>query len=73
MLLYRIHRMYACRKGGGGGGRRRNDLFEEIKQWFHDFMSEKHKKTCKYLNYVEHMLMLASTITGYVSISGLLN
>ena len=71
MLLYRIHRMYACRKGGGG--RRRNDLFEEIKQWFHDFMSEKHRKTCKYLNYVEHMLMLASTITGYVSISGLLN
>ena len=36
-------------------------------------MSEKHKKTCKYLNYVEHMLMLASTITAYVSISGLLN
>ena len=31
MLLYRIHRMY------GGGGRRRNDLFEEIKQWFHEW------------------------------------
>ena len=32
-------------------------------------MSEKHKKICKYLNYVEHLLILASTITGCVSIS----
>ena len=32
-------------------------------------MSEKYKKTCKYLNYVEHLLILASTIVGYVSIS----
>ena len=32
-------------------------------------MSEKHKKTCKYLNYVEHLLILASTVTGCVSIS----
>ena len=27
------------------------------------------KKTCKYLNYVEHLLILASAITGCVSIS----
>ena len=30
-------------------------------------MSEKHKKTCKYLNYVENLLILASTITGFNS------
>ena len=27
------------------------------------------KKTCKYLNYVEQLLILASTVTGCVSIS----
>ena len=32
-------------------------------------MSEKYKKTCKYLSYVENLLILASTITGCVSIS----
>ena len=32
-------------------------------------MSEKYKKTCKYLNYVEHWLILASTVTGCISIS----
>ena len=30
-------------------------------------MNEKYKKTCKYLNYVEHLLSLASTITRCVS------
>ena len=32
-------------------------------------MSEKYKRTCKYLNYVEHLLIIASTVTGCVSIS----
>ena len=32
-------------------------------------MSEKHKKECKYLNYVEHLLTLASAVTGCVSTS----
>ena len=32
-------------------------------------MSEKHKKTCTYLNYVELLLILALTVTGCVSIS----
>ena len=32
-------------------------------------MSEKYKKICKYLNYVEHLFILASTVTGCVSIS----
>ena len=36
---------------------------------YNDLMSEKYKKTCKYLNYVEHLLILASKVTGCVSIS----
>ena len=32
-------------------------------------MSAKYKKTHKYLNYVDHLLILASTVTGCVSIS----
>ena len=42
----------------------RNDLLEEIKH--NDLMSEKYKKTCKYLNYVEHLLVLVLTVTGSV-------
>ena len=30
-------------------------------------MSEKQKKTCKYLNYVEHFLVLVSTATSCIS------
>ena len=45
----------------------RNYLLDEIKH--NDLMSKKCKKTCKYLNYVEHLLILASTVTGFVSIS----
>ena len=45
----------------------RNYFLEEIKD--NDLMSKKHKKTCKYLDYVEHLLILVSTITGCVSIS----
>ena len=30
-------------------------------------MSEKYEKTCKYLNHVEHLLILVSTVTGCVS------
>ena len=33
-------------------------------------MSEKYKEICKYLNYPEQLFILASTITGSVSISG---
>ena len=32
-------------------------------------MSKKHKKICTTLNYIEHFLILASTITGCISIS----
>ena len=45
----------------------RNYLIEEIKQ--NELMSKKHKKVCTTLNYIEHFLILALTITGCVSIS----
>ena len=45
----------------------RNYLSDEIKH--NDLMSEKYKKTCKYLNYVGNLLILSSIITGCVSIS----
>ena len=32
-------------------------------------MSRKHKKICKSLNYIKQFLILASTITGCISIS----
>ena len=45
----------------------RNHVLHETKH--NDLMSEKFKKTCKYLNNVEHLPILASTIAGCVSIS----
>ena len=42
----------------------RNYLLDEIKHY--DLMSEKYKKTCKYLNYVEHLVILVSSITGCI-------
>ena len=44
-----------------------NYLIEEIKQ--NELMSRKHKKVCTTLNCIEHFLILASTITGCISIS----
>ena len=32
-------------------------------------MSKKHKKVCRVLNYIDHLLFVISTITGCVSIS----
>ena len=31
-------------------------------------MSKKHSKVCTTLNYIEHFLILASTVTGCISI-----
>ena len=45
----------------------RNYLLDEIKH--NNLMSEEYKKTCKYLNYVEHLFILVSTVIGCVSIS----
>ena len=46
---------------------KRNYFLKEIKQI--ESMSRKHKKVCKTLNYIEHFFILASTITGRISIS----
>ena len=45
----------------------RNYLFEEINQ--NKLMSKKHKKSFKVLNYIDHLLIVISAITGCVSIS----
>ena len=45
----------------------RNYLLDEIKH--NDSISEKYKQTCKNLNDVEHLLILASTINARISIS----
>ena len=44
----------------------RNNFLEEIDQ--NEFMSRNHKKVCTTLNYMEHFLILASAITGCISI-----
>ena len=43
----------------------RDYLLNEIKH--NDLMGEKHKKACKYLNHVEHLLILSLTTTCCVS------
>ena len=42
----------------------RNHFFEEISR--NELLSRKHKKVCPTLNYIEHFLFLASTITGCI-------
>ena len=44
-----------------------NYLIEEINQY--ELISKKQKMVCTTLNYIEYFLILASTITGCVSIS----
>ena len=45
----------------------RNYFLEEIEQ--NELVSREHKKICTTLNYMEHFLILASPITGCISIS----
>ena len=45
----------------------RNYFLEEIGQ--NQLMSRKHRKVCTTLNYIEHFLILASAVTGCISIS----
>ena len=45
----------------------RHYLIEEINQ--NELMSKKHKKVYRVLNYIDHLPILISTITGCVSIS----
>ena len=44
----------------------RNYFLEEIEQ--NELISRKHNKVCTNLHFIEHFLILASTITGYISI-----
>ena len=48
----------------------RDYFIEEIKEI--ELMSEEHKKVCRTLIYIERLLILASAVTGCVSISLLL-
>ena len=45
----------------------RKYFVEEIKQ--KELISKKHKKVCKALNYIEHLLILAYAVTGCILIS----
>ena len=45
----------------------RNYLIEEVNR--KKLMNKKHKKVCATLHYIKHFLILASTISGRVSIS----
>ena len=45
----------------------RNYLIEEINQ--NELMSKKNKKVCATLNYIEHFIVLGSTITRCVFVS----
>ena len=45
----------------------RNYLLAKIKQ--NELMSKKHNKICMAFYYLEHLLILTSTVTGCVSIS----
>ena len=45
---------------------RKNYFIKEINQ--NELMSKKHKKVFRVLNYIENLLLLVSTVTGYISI-----
>ena len=42
-------------------------ILEEVEQ--NELMKKKHKRFCTTLNYIEHFLILTSTVTGCISIS----
>ena len=48
-------------------GETRNYFIKKIN--LNKLMSKKHEKLCKVLKYIEHLLILISTVTGSVSIS----
>ena len=45
----------------------RNYFIKEINQ--NELMTKKYKKVCRILNYIEHLFLLTSTVSGCVSIS----
>ena len=48
----------------------RNYFIEKINQ---NLLSKKHKKVCGVLNFIEHFLILVSTVTGCVPISAVVS
>ena len=46
-----------------------NHFVKEIQR--NELISKKHKKVCTTLNYIEHLLILASAISGCILISAL--
>ena len=42
----------------------KNNFIKEVEK--NELISKKHKKTCTTLNYVEHLLILASAVTGCI-------
>ena len=48
----------------------RNYFVEEISQ--NEFISKKHKKICTTLNYIEHLLILASVVTFHFYFASLI-
>ena len=46
---------------------KRNYFLKEIEQ--NELISKKYNKVCTTLNYIEHFFILASTITGCISVS----
>ena len=46
---------------------KKNYFIKEINQ--NELMRKKHKNVCRALNYIEHLLILVSTVTRSVSIS----
>ena len=48
-----------------------NHFVKEMQR--NELMSKKHKKVCTTLNYIEHLLILASTVSGYILISALVS
>ena len=36
---------------------------------YNHLVSKNHKNVCKVLNYIKHLLILVSAVTGYISIS----
>ena len=45
----------------------KNNLIQEINR--NELMSKRHKKVCRNLHYVDHLLFMTSIITGCTSIS----
>ena len=48
----------------------RTYFIEKLKQ--NELISKTHKKVCKTLNYIEHLFILASLVTGFIAMTALI-